>query len=129
MLNPNRADARLDDPTIRRCIAFAQTWGYGSLEVMNLFAYRTANPAELRRVSDPIGVENDRYLAGLTERIDCLLLAWGNWGRLRARDQAVLPLLSSAQPMYCLGRTKVGQPRHPLYLRRDSWPVTFDLKV
>lgn len=38
MLNPSRADAQINDPTITRCINFALSWGYGRLEVVNLFA-------------------------------------------------------------------------------------------
>lgn len=44
MLNPSRADALLNDPTITRCLNFARSWGYGRLEVVNLFAYRTPQP-------------------------------------------------------------------------------------
>lgn len=54
MLNPNRADATLDDPTIRRCIGFAKAWEFGRLEVMNLFGYRAKTPSILEHVSDPI---------------------------------------------------------------------------
>ena len=62
MLNPSRADATNDDPTLCRCISFARSWGYGSLEVVNLFAYRASKPEELKTVTDPVGSENDRYI-------------------------------------------------------------------
>lgn len=55
MLNPSTADAQQDDPTLGKCIKFATSWDYGSLEVVNLFAYRATKPCELRKVSDPIG--------------------------------------------------------------------------
>jgi hypothetical protein len=126
MLNPSRADAIVDDPTIRRCIAFAQTWHYGGLEVVNLFAYRTARPIELTQVSDPIGAGNDVYLRSLSQRVDRIILAWGNGGTLAGRAQAVLGLLP-VDRLCCLGCTKVGQPRHPLYLRRDVQPVRWDM--
>ncbi len=47
MLNPSTADATSNDPTIRRCINFARFWGYGAIEVVNLFAYRASHPAQL----------------------------------------------------------------------------------
>lgn len=125
MLNPNRADATIDDPTIRRCVRFAKSWGYGGLEVVNLFAYRAKTPTLLKQVEDPIGVENDHYLARLPQRVDSIVLAWGNWGRLQGRDRAVIQLLSSQQILYCLGTTKLGQPRHPLYLKSSTLPVKF----
>jgi hypothetical protein len=126
MLNPNCADAVRDDPTIRRCIGFARSWNFGGLEVVNLFAYRTAHPIELRRVCDPIGAENDAYLATLSQRVDQIVLAWGNGGKLQNRDRTVLSLLSPAN-LCCLGMTQSGQPRHPLYLRRDVMPEPLQL--
>src|SRR3954454_15761859 len=66
MLNPSTADATNDDPTIRRCIGFARQWGCGRLAVLNLFAVRATDPAEMKRADDPVGPENrdwfDRHL-------------------------------------------------------------------
>lgn len=125
MLNPSRADGAIDDPTIRRCIRFAQSWGYGGLEVANLFAYRTANPNELRQVIDPIGIENDVYLRSLPHRVDQVIVAWGNWGTWQRRDQVVLKLFNTSTKLHCLALTKTGQPKHPLYLRASCFPMNF----
>ena len=119
MLNPSQADAVVNDPTIRRCLGFARSWGFGALEVVNLFAYCTAYPTELRRAADPIGAENDRYLADLGQRVDQIILAWGNGGSWQGRDQVVRSLLGD-RAVYCLGTTKLGQPKHPLYLKREA---------
>lgn len=124
MLNPNRADATMDDPTIRRCIGFAKAWGYGGLEVVNLFAYRTKTPQILKQVAHPIGAENDRYLIDLPARVELILLAWGNWGQFMQRDRAVMQLFSNQANLYTLGFTKRGQPRHPLYLRQGIQPIS-----
>lgn len=125
MLNPSRADAFVDDPTIRRCIGFAHSWGFGGLEVVNLFAYRTTYPHELSCAVDPVGIENDLYLESLGDRVEQIVLAWGNGGSLWNRDRTVLSLLSNQSAIYCLGLTKVGQPKHPLYMRNDETPVPF----
>ncbi len=69
MLNPSTADAAKDDPTIRRCASFARSWGYGSLEVVNLFAYRASEPKRLRQTPDPIGPANDDYLVDAADRV------------------------------------------------------------
>ncbi|TME62616.1 MAG: DUF1643 domain-containing protein [Chloroflexi bacterium] len=112
MLNPSTADARRDDPTIRRCIGFAKSWGFGGVEVVNLFAYRATDPGELRRVADPVGVDNDRHIRRAIARADLVVLAWG----ARAGSRRLLNLPQAR----CLGLTRAGQPRHPLYLRRDA---------
>ncbi|MBE9177656.1 DUF1643 domain-containing protein [Oculatella sp. LEGE 06141] len=125
MLNPSTADARTDDATIRRCIRFAQTWGYGSLEVVNLFALVATHPTQLQMRVDPVGAENDQYLLAAGQRATTIILAWGNWGKLYQRDQAVLQLLAPYANLYCLGMNQTGQPRHPLYVKAKSALVRF----
>jgi hypothetical protein len=126
MLNPSTADAVRDDPTIRRCLAFARSWGFGSLEIVNLFAYRAVQPAELEKASDPVGPENDAYLLEAARRARLLVAGWGNHGALHGRDKAVMRLLDN--DLYCLGTTQLGQPRHPLYVSASAapepWPPT-----
>ncbi|MBW4523309.1 MAG: DUF1643 domain-containing protein [Scytolyngbya sp. HA4215-MV1] len=125
MLNPSTADAATNDPTIRRCIGFAQTWGFGSIEVVNLFAYRATRWLDLRNATDPIGTENDRYLINTAHQAHTLLLAWGNSGQWQNRHQAVIQLLGDRSPLYCLGTTHSGQPRHPLYQPGNLQPIVF----
>jgi Protein of unknown function (DUF1643) len=75
MLNPSTADETQNDPTIRRCIAFAQSWGYESVEIVNLFAYRTSYPKELSKATEPIGIENDNYVLQASNRSSRLVFA------------------------------------------------------
>ena len=124
MLNPSTADALKDDPTIRRCIAFAQAWGFASVEVVNLFAYRTSQPSKLKEISDPIGTDNDAYILQASQRSHTLIYAWGNWGSLLERDRQVQALLQG-QEIGCLGVNRNGQPRHPLYLPRTTNIISF----
>jgi hypothetical protein len=127
MLNPSRADASVDDPTIRRCIRFAQGWGFGRLDVMNLFAYCTAHPQELRCATEPIGHENDAYLVTLSSQVDSLILAWGNGGQWQGRDRQVLRLFADvALSPQCLGQTQQQHPKHPLYLKTTTLPQPYD---
>jgi hypothetical protein len=125
MLNPSTADERGNDPTIRRCIDFAHTWQFGSVEVVNLFAYRTTDARELIRVDDPVGKENDLFIDKAIEGCSTIVVSWGTKGRLLGRDRQVLQLLVGKQNVYCLGVTKDGHPRHPLYVRGDTRLVPF----
>lgn len=123
MLNPSTADATADDPTIRRCMGFTRRWGLGELAVVNLFAYRATCRADLMRAREPIGPENNSWIARAVASADRVVLAWGASGSWRRRDERVLAILDAmdARPR-CLGLTRDGSPRHPLYLRSDSRP-------
>lgn len=118
-LNPSTADARKNDPTVTRCISFAKREGCGGLVMLNLFALRATDPGVMLAAADPIGVENDKYIQGYAfgnNRV--VVAAWGAHGGHRERDIAVAELLAGAQ-LWCLGTTKEGDPRHPLYIRAD----------
>tara|TARA_R100001086_G_scaffold245787_3_gene177160 strand:+ start:3067 stop:3570 length:504 start_codon:yes stop_codon:yes gene_type:complete len=124
-LNPSTADENTDDPTVRRCIGFARSWGFGSLTMANLFAYRSTNPEGLRVPEDPVGPENDWWLVHLARASACVVCAWGAVGALNGRSTDVRALFRTELPeltLCHLGLTKSGQPRHPLYLRRDLRP-------
>ena len=79
-LNPSTADATEDDPTIRRIIGFARSWGYGGVDMLNLFAFRATDPSDLKAAVDPVGPKNDRYLAEYTSRSHATVAAWGVHG-------------------------------------------------
>lgn len=123
MLNPSTADAEQDDPTIRRCIRFSQSWGSGGLVVVNLFALRSTVPGAIYAHPDPVGPENDATIFDEARaafgRIVC---AWGVHGAYRNRGLRVVRLLQQAgRPVYRLGAaTKHGHPRHPLYVKGDT---------
>ncbi len=126
LLNPSEADATLDDPTIRRCKAFAQRWGYDGIHVANLFAWRDKDRSQLRKVSDPVGPENDRYILDVARSSDKVILGWGESGRLLGRSEAVIKLLFDAGiTPYALAVNKSKAPRHPLYISADSVPFHY----
>ncbi len=120
MLNPSTADAAADDPTIRRCIGFARAWGFGALEVVNLFAYRATRPADLFAADDPVGPRNDRFVRAAARSAAMVVAAWGVHGTRRGRDADVLATLRILGSVHCLGTTKRGQPRHPLFVRGET---------
>jgi hypothetical protein len=117
MLNPSTADALTDDPTIRRCIAFTKAWGLDSLLVVNLFALRATDPAGLLRHPAPVGEANDRFIREAVAPWSVVVVAWGAHKIAAARSQAVLDMLAArVASVGCLGVTRDGCPRHPLYV-------------
>lgn len=130
MLNPSTADAEQDDATIRRCVAFARRGGYDALLVGNLFAFRATNPMELRNAFDPIGPENTSLLRMILYACTNVVFAWGSTiapeeHRHSQQVALVVEIFREIRPL-CLGVTKRGHPRHPLYIRATQPLVPFD---
>lgn len=122
MLNPSTADAFADDPTIRRCTSFAKREGCGGLIVVNLFALRATDPKQLYTHPDPVGPLNDGIVYEARLQGSPVIAAWGVHGALNGRAEVVVGLLEFSDLM-CLGTTKDGRPRHPLYVPGDA-PLT-----
>lgn len=120
-LNPSTADASQDDPTIRRCVNFAKSWGFDGLRMVNLFAFRATKPEKMAAAADPIGPENDINLRIADEMSNMVVAAWGaSYCYLLDRDTEVRKLFSR---MYVLRLTKHGHPNHPLYLPGNLTPT------
>jgi hypothetical protein len=117
MLNPSTADRTRDDPTIRRCISFAKSWGCGSLEVVNLFAYRATKPIDLP--DDMLlaeGPSNRAWLKKAVNNSNLIVAAWGSYGYMASPQITFVKSIVSGRRPWTLGLTKMGQPRHPLFV-------------
>lgn len=116
-LNPSTASDIKDDPTIRRLVGFAKSWGFGGLFVGNLFSLVSANPDRLFFGASPelpLGPNNEA-IKRMRELSTMALVGWGEWGQNAGkRPQEVLSLIG--EPVYCLKVNKSGEPTHPLYL-------------
>jgi hypothetical protein len=128
MLNPSTADESVLDPTLRRCLGFAQRWHFAGFEVVNLFALRSTDPARLCEDADPVGPGNDVAIVEAARRAGVVVCGWGVHGTLRGRDAAVLELLAGVADLVALRLTKGGAPSHPLYLPADLKPLVFRLR-
>ena len=130
MLNPSTADAEKDDPTIRRCMGFARSWGYGGIAVTNLFAYRTTSPKTLKEAFWTHGLHGPKHpynadtLVSMAKRSAVVICAWGNHGEFEDAGHNTRSMLkgSGIKPHY-LRLTKSGEPAHPLYLPKNLEPI------
>ncbi len=120
-LNPSTADARRNDPTIRRCIGFARDWGFGGVWVLNLFAFRATYPDDLRAAADPVGPRNDEWLRRIGRQSARIVACWGNDGAFRGRSGRVRTMLGDRLEVIRLNGS--GEPAHPLYLPKRLAPV------
>ena len=122
MLNPSTADALANDPTVERCQRRATSYGFGALEVVNIFALRSTDPKVLYGHADPVGPENNDYILAAAERSAQIVCGWGTHGALRYRGIEVAKILTEFD-LNVLALTKTGQPRHPLYIGYDVRPT------
>lgn len=135
MLNPSTADAFKNDPTITRGQGFADRLTMErfqrrcrSLVVGNVYGLRSTDPRGLWAATDPVGVANMAAIEWIATNALNIIVAWGANARdadvARVRD--ALHVRGSDRPVWCLGVTKSGAPRHPLYLAADTpfepWP-------
>lgn len=135
MLNPSTADATDDDATVRRCINFAKSWGYGGIYIGNLFAYRSRYPKDLLSVDYPIGPKNLMFLARMFVDSEIIVCAWGNGKILKALEDRAKnpesiryyyePLKWFRDKLTFLELSKDTIPKHPLYLRGNLTPKPY----
>ena len=128
LLNPSTATEYQNDPTVERCERRARTLGFGAFRVTNIFAYRATDPKVMRKVADPVGPENDAALADGAAWADRIICAWGGHGAHLGRAANVQALLrATAKPLWHLGLTQAGQPKHPLYIAYECQPQVWNV--
>jgi len=134
MLNPSTADEFLDDPTIRRCIGFAKSWGYSYLLVGNLFGMRATDPRELGAAIErdgwaaAVGPDNDKTVLDLAGQASLVVCAWGASEHAASRSYQLVEQLQAAAPggLFCASKTQDGHPSHPLYLPSGVNPTPWE---
>lgn len=123
MLNPSTATEIQNDPTVERCERRARTLGFGAFSVTNIFAFRATDPRVMRAQPDPVGPGNDTAILAAARAADRVIAAWGTHGAHLARGPDVARMLRAAgKPLYHLGLSKAGHPKHPLYIAYSQQP-------
>ncbi len=123
-LNPSTADEDQLDPTLRRIRGFSEAWGYTHFVMLNAFAFRATVPADMKTAADPVGPDNDHWIAHWAESAEQVMVGWGEHGAHHDRHAQVQALLDPRKT-FCLARNASGQPKHPLYVARTTRPVRY----
>lgn len=128
MLNPSTATEVQNDPTVERCERRARTLGFGAFRVTNIFAWRDTDPRAMRAADDPVGPENDDAISDSCTWADQIIAAWGTHGTHLDQGPHIARLLrGTGRPIYHLGLTKDGHPKHPLYIAYAQQPALWDM--
>ncbi len=128
-LNPSTADSAKNDATVRKCMYFARSWGFAGISLVNLYARRCRYPQALATSDDAVGPDNDLWLARIINGAPRAIAMWGNhgvrtYGDGIRRDVLVMKWRDEWQ---CFGQTKLGAPKHPLYLPKATPLQAFPL--
>jgi hypothetical protein len=117
LLHPGTADEHKEDATTNKCILLAKRWGFGSLEIVTLFAYQSNRHTLLKELmkEEAVGYDNDRYIQYAVADADLVVAAWGENCTIHGRDRDMASLLEGV-PLCCLGTTYNHYPRHPLFV-------------
>jgi hypothetical protein len=121
LLNPSTADATTDDRTVTRCVKYAAGMGFGQAVIVNLFALRSPDPADIDGHPDPVGPDNDAHVRAVVGAADRVIIGWGNAGAKQGRAREVANGLDAE--LYAIGTTQAGHPRHP---SRTPYDVTIE---
>jgi hypothetical protein len=125
-MNPSTAEAAVDDRTIRKELYFTKKMGFRSYVKCNVMDYRSTDPRILLDVETPCSDQNLPAIIQHATNATVIVVCWGSLPKpLRRYADEVVQSLSSYQ-LYCMGKTKDGSPRHPLYLsnttEKQPWP-------
>lgn len=126
MLNPSTATSLVNDPTVAKCVGYGQRWGYGLVEVVNIFALRSTDPNGLKAFSDPIGPVNNEFIINCVRNSEKVMCAWGRHGDYLGRGRAVAKMLKEKNLDHKLYYLEVSKkdyaPHHPLYKKNSLEP-------
>ena len=126
MLNPSTADEIKNDPTIERCERRAKMLGYGGIVIVNVFAYRSTDPAALKTVDDPVGFENMYHIRKAARSCKAIVCGWGK--HAGEHGKKVLSVIRrNGGTALALKINKDGSPSHPLYIGYDVKPIPIDI--
>lgn len=127
MLNPSTATEVQNDPTVERCERRSRALGFGAFRVCNIFAWRDTDPFKMRKAAEPIGAENDAAIAEACQWADQIICAWGTHGVHLGRGPDVAQLMqATGEPLFHLGLSKDGHPKHPLYIAYAQQPMLWE---
>lgn len=136
-INPSTAAPDALDPTLQSVNRIALSNGYDSFLMFNVYAQRATRPDDMEKTMNPLLHEENRkafrYLLSLSPQ-PAVWAAWGNIIEKRdyltdcmrdflADGKAVGAKWYTAGPLL-----KSGHPHHPLYLRRDTKLLDFDIE-
>ena len=132
MLNPSTADGNEDDLTTRRCVKYAERWGYGGIMIGNIYPFRAKRPKHLKKWTNNCGheeykalYENIDHINDMINQCDLTVCAWG------CNHPGIPEMLEYTSDLHYLELCDDGiTPKHPLgNLSNDLVPLEYKLNT
>ena len=121
-MNPSTATPEKLDPTVAKWEDYARRWGYNGWCVLNVHPYRATSPEDMKAHTggEEAMQTNLEAIRWVCQRVGLIVCAWGNDGAHAGGANAVRQILTGiGKPLRCLTINKTGEPKHPLYHRKD----------
>ena len=135
-INPSTAAPDALDPTLQSAQRIALSNGYDSFLMFNVYAQRATRPDDMEHALNPaLHAENRkafRYLLSLSDQP----AVWAAWGNIILKRDYLMDCMrdfaadgkAAGAKWYTAGPLlKSGQPHHPLYLKKDTQLLDFDI--
>ena len=135
-INPSTAAPDALDPTLQSAQRIALANGYDSFLMFNVYAQRATRPDDMEHALNPaLHAENRkafRYLLSLSDQP----AVWAAWGNIILKRDYLMDCMrdfaadgkTAGAKWYTAGPLlKSGQPHHPLYLKKDTQLLDFDI--
>jgi hypothetical protein len=135
-INPSTAAPDALDPTLQSVERIAHSNGYDSFLMFNVYAQRATRPDDMEKQFNMLLHEENRkafrYLLSLSDE-PAVWAAWGNI--IMKRDYLMNCMRDFLEDGKAVGAKwytagpllKSGHPHHPLYLKRDTQLLDFDI--
>ena len=137
-INPSTAAPDALDPTLQSAQRIALANGYDSFLMFNVYAQRATHPDDMEQECNLLLHEENRkafrYLLSLSEQP----ALWAAWGNIIMKRDYLMDCMrdfladgkAAGASWYTAGPLlKSGHPHHPLYLRRDTKLLDFDIEA
>lgn len=137
-INPSTAAPDALDPTLQSVERIARSNGYDSFLMFNVYAQRATRPDDMEEICNlQLHEENRkafRYLLSLSAQP----AVWAAWGNIIMKRSYLMDCMrdflddgrAAGARWYTAGPLlKSGHPHHPLYLKRDTALLDFDIEA
>ena len=135
-INPSTAAPDALDPTLQSVERIAHSNGYDSFLMFNVYAQRATRPDDMEKVYNPLLHEENRKAFRYLLSLSAQPAIWAAWGNIIMKRDYLMDCMRDfledgkavGAKWYTAGPLlKSGHPHHPLYLKRDTKLLDFEI--